>query len=402
MDDNNVDIGEVLANNYMLAKLNVRIWAGRKTDKAATMELLADKGAVANAASVVKQLLAGNDAKLKETAAAFTRIRSFFYEATVPWTTASVGAMKGDRLISTVKSINFLSDFAKLKNEATVVLNEFITEYDAAVQASAVSLGALYDSSQYPDKGEIASLFGAEMSLNPLPEATDFDRLTNIPAELAAGLKGLYERNMEAQMENALSDVQKRLLGELERMDTQLSKVAAGEKTRLFKSMVTNLKHLTGMTRSLNFANNPEIEAIAGHIEKHLLAYEVDAYKDNAALAGASASIAKHVIARVENEDIWRITNDAGDPGSPALTDALSQVVETVEPKFTNDEVVPPAPSDNPQMEEDAEFLTSLMSKIEDAPGEPTEEVKEEDSEEKEPVVDPMADFDEDEILFSN
>ena len=76
MDDKKVDIGEVLANNYMLAKLNVRIWSGRKTDKAASAELLADKGAVANAAAVVKQLLAGNDAKLKEAAAGYTRIRS--------------------------------------------------------------------------------------------------------------------------------------------------------------------------------------------------------------------------------------------------------------------------------------------------------------------------------------
>jgi hypothetical protein len=403
MDENNVNIGEVLANNYMLAKLNVRIWSGRKTDKAASMELLADKGAVANAAAVVKQLLAGNDAKLKETAAAYTRIRSFFYEATVPWTTASVGAMKGDRLISTAESINFLSDFAKLKNEASVVLNEFLQEYDSAVQASAVSLGALYDPSQYPHKAEIATLFGAEMCLNPLPEATDFDRLTNIPAKMAEGLKGLYERNMEAQMENALSDVQKRLLAELERMDTQLSKVAKGEKTRLFKSMVGNLKHLTGMTRSLNFANNPEIDGIADTIEQHLLAYEVDAYKDNAALARASAGIAKGLIERCENKDVWRVTNDGGDPVTPPIVEVEAQPVDPIEPEFTNEEDTPPyigETSANPQLDEDQQFLASLMEKIEpevDAP-----EVKEEEAEKKPEVSEPTPDFDEDEIMFGN
>jgi hypothetical protein len=403
MDENNVNIGEVLANNYMLAKLNVRIWSGRKTDKAASMELLADKGAVANAAAVVKQLLAGNDAKLKETAAAYTRIRSFFYEATVPWTTASVGAMKGDRLISTAESINFLSDFAKLKNEASVVLNEFLQEYDSAVQASAVSLGALYDPSQYPHKAEIATLFGAEMCLNPLPEATDFDRLTNIPAKMAEGLKGLYERNMEAQMENALSDVQKRLLAELERMDTQLSKVAKGEKTRLFKSMVGNLKHLTGMTRSLNFANNPEIDGIADTIEQHLLAYEVDAYKDNAALARASAGIAKGLIERCENKDVWRVTNDGGDPVTPPIVEVKAQPVDPIEPEFTNEEDTPPyigETSANPQLDEDQQFLASLMEKIEpevDAP-----EVKEEEAEKKPEVSEPTPDFDEDEIMFGN
>ena len=60
-----------------------------------------------------------------------------------------------------------------------------------------------------------------------------------------------------------------------------------------------------------------------------------------------------------------------------------------------------PEVSSNPQLDEDQEFLASLMDKIE--PEEvPVQEVKEEDVEEKEAVVDPMADFDEDDIMFSN
>jgi len=400
-EEKKVNIGEVLANNYMLAKLQVRIWSGKKTDQAATAELLADKGAVANAAAVVKQLLAGNDAKLKETAAAYTRIRGFFYESTVPWTTASVGAMKGDRLISTQKSITFLGDFARLKNEATVVLNEFLVEYDAAVQSTAVSLGGLYNPAEYPDKAVIATLFGAEMSLNPLPEATDFDRLTNIPAELADGLKGLYERNMEAQMDNALSDIQKRLMVELERMDVQLSKVAKGEKTRLFKSMVSNLKHLTGMTRSLNFSGNIEIEAIADTIETHLLAYEVDAYKDNAALARASAGIAKGVMERASQEDIWRVSNAAGDPSVLSTVEVAAQPIDPIEPEFT-DVVVETPPSDNEQLDDDQEFLASLMGKIDDPEDDVVPVVKEDESEAKPEVSDNTPDFDEDDIMFSN
>jgi len=393
--DEKVNIGEALANNYMLAKLHVRIWSGRKTDKNATVELLADKGAVSNAASVVKNLLAGNDAKLKETAAAFTRIRSFFYENTAPWTTASVGAMKGDRLVSTVKSITFLSDFAKLKNEAIVVLNEFLNEYDAAVQASAVSLGALYDPSQYPHRTQVASLFGAEMTLTPLPETTDFDRLTNIPADLATGLKDLYERNMAAQMENALSDVQRRLLQELERMDTQLSKVVAGEKTRLFKSMVGNLKHLTEMARSMNFVNNPAIEAIADKIESHLLQHEVDAYKDNASLAGAAVSSARAIAQDVRDNDVWTIGVELKDPNATSISEVPVQVVDSIDPEFTvteeNDQ-----PEVNQQTQDDMNFLASLSTEILPAGVKEPEDEENESEEEQE-----APDFDEDEFMFS-
>ena len=401
--DEKVNIGKVLANNYMLAKLNVRIWSARKTDKGATAELLADKGAVANAASVVKHLLAGNEAKLKETAAAFTRIRTFFYESTVPWTTASVGAMKGDRLISTQKSITFLGDFARLKNEATVVLNEFLQEYDALVTNTSASLGGLYNATEYPSKAQVATLFGAEMNLNPLPEATDFDRLTNIPAELADGLKDLYERNAEAQMENALSDVQKRLLEELERMDTQLSKVAKGEKTRLFKSMVTNLKHLTGMARSMNFTDNEEINAIADAIEKSLLTHEVDAYKDNASLARAAADAARRIHGIASDEGVW-LVSDVETSKQTSITEVPAQLIDSIDPEFT--EASEKEPEDdtpvNPQIEEDQAFLASLMQKIEDPGDEEKPAVKEEEESEEKPKVDPMADFDEDEIMFSN
>ena len=396
MDEKQVNLGEALANNYMQAKLHVRIWSGRKTDKGATAELLADKGAVSNAASVVKNLLAGNDAKLKETAAAFTRIRSFFYENTAPWSTASVGAMKGDRLISTVKSITFLGDFAKLKNEATTILNEFLSEYDAAVQASAVSLGALYDPAQYPTKQQVASLFGAEMTLTPLPETTDFDRLTNIPAELANGLKDLYERNMEAQMDNALSDVQKRLLQELERIDTQLSKVAAGEKTRLFKSMVGNLRHLTDMARSMNFVNNPAIDAIADKIETHLLQHEVDAYKDNAALAGSAVQSARSIAQDVRDESNWRVGDT--DPVATSITEITAQPIDSSEPEFTDSEESM-SESTNEQTEDDMNFLASLAEDIPTIPVEDPDETEEE-SEDKPPVNEP--EFDEDEFLFSS
>lgn len=395
--EENKNLGDMLAGSFLLATLNVRIWSGKKTDKNATQELLVDKGAIANAASVVKQLLAGNDAKLKETAAAFTRIRTFFYENTSPWTTSSIGAMKGDRLVSTATSITFLGDFARLKNEADTILTEFLNEYDKAVSNAAVSLGALYDATQYPTKQQVATLFSANLDLRPVPESADFDRLTNVPAELATGLKDLYERNVEKQMDNALSDVQKRLLSELERMDTQLSKVAAGEKTRLFKSMTGNLKHLVGMARSINFTQNPEIEGIASTIEEHLLAHEVDDYKDNASLANAHASIAKGIIKRTSEGATWRVTDEKLEEEQDSIV-ALPQkeVEETVE------EVAPPGEEEtaNEQMTEDQEFLASLMNKIED-PEEKTPEVVEEEGDTTVPVSDPtIPDFDPDDVMF--
>jgi hypothetical protein len=389
-------VSQALANNFMLAKLHVRIWSGRKTDKDASAELLADKGAVANAAAVVKNLFAGKDASLKDTHAAYTRIRTWFYEHTAPWTTNTVGAMKGDRLIATVDSINFLSEFAKLKKQAEDAKDEFLAEYDQLVQDVAQSLGQLYDASQYPSKAQVATLFGAEMSLQPLPQTTDFKRLTNVPASLVEGLSDLYERNMEAQMNNALSDVQKRLLGELERMDTQLSKVAAGEKTRLFKSMVTNLKHLVGLTKSMNFTDNAEINTIADEIEKHLLAYEVDAYKDNAALARQTAERARLITKLVRDDDNWRV-NDSDQSFSTADKEIDTQAVDSIDPEFTPTEEIEREPQ-NRIVEDDQNFLASLTGEPDDVPEDEIGDKKEDEKK----IQEETPDFDESEFMFNN
>lgn len=395
--DEKVNVSEALTNNFMLAKMHVRLYYGRATDKQASAELLADKGAVKNAAAVVKNLFAGNDSTLKATHAAYTRIRTWFYEHTAPWTTNTVGAMKGDRLIATVDSINFLSEFAKLKKDAEDVKDEFLAEYDQLVQDVAQSLGKLYDPTQYPSKHQVATLFGAEMSLQPLPQTTDFRRLSNVPTSLVEGLSDLYERNMEAQMNNALSDVQKRLLGELERMDTQLSKVAKGEKTRLFKSMVTNLRHLVGLTKSMNFTDNVEINNIADEIEKHLLAYEVDAYKDNAALARQTAERARLITGLVKDDENWRV-NDTSVQKVKVDKEIDAQAVDSVDPEFTEPEEIEREPQ-NRIVEDDQNFLASLAS------GDPDDVDEDEvatDKEEDEKKVQEPPEFDESEFLFNS
>jgi hypothetical protein len=391
MDENTTvreSVSKALACNYMLAKLHVRIWSGRKTDKDASAELLADKGAVANAAAVVKNLFAGKDGPLKDTHAAYTRIRTWFYEHTAPWTTNSVGAMKGDRLISTAQSINFLGEFARLKKEAEAVKQDFLNDYDQLVQDVAQSLGQLYDATQYPTKAEVARLFGAEMSLQPLPETTDFNRLTNVPAELVSGLSDQYERNMEAQMNNALSDVQKRLLGELERMDTQLSKVAKGEKTRLFKSMASNLKHLVGLARSMNFTDNAEITSIVDSIEEHLLTYEVDAYKDNAALAGQVAKQARAIAESARNDEAWRVAND----DTPHVEQPISEDDTKEEINQQVDEQI------NTLLESDQNFLSSLTGGQPDDV--PEDEIGDDKEEDEKKVEEPTPDFDESDFMF--
>ena len=315
-DNTTTTVADALASNYMLADLLVRIWSGRKTDRNATTELLASKHAAGDAAVVVKKLFAGNDTELKEVQSLYTSVRTWFYANTLTL---------GSKLyaVSTIEAMGFLTEFAELKRAADTTRDDFVDNaYDAALANAQTSLGDLYDVSHYPTKDQVRGMFGAELDVRPLPAVSDFDRLS-IPSKLAGGLKDLYERNANSQAETAISDVQERLIAELDRMSTQLSKVAKGEKTRLYKSLKTNMERLVSMARGISPLDNGRLAEIANHIEARLLQNEVADYKDNASLSGAVATAAEELKTR--------LTSDEGSSREPSEPEPSTQEAVTTE-----------------------------------------------------------------------
>jgi hypothetical protein len=301
----NRELSDALVSNYMLASVTVRTWGATKKDDAATAELLTSKHAEVGSAAVTKRLFGRKYAKLEEACAKYNFIRNWYYANSLAWSTSSDSERRGARLVGTYQAMEFLRTFARLKTEAEAALQEFLDDYDRAVADAQIKLGAMYDPTAYPPRNVVRSKFDATMTLTPLPSGADFSRMS-IPAAMAEGLRERYELRAKAQVDCALDDLQARLLAELERLSTQLGKVAKGEKTRLFKSLNTNMQTLTALARSLA-PLKPELEALADHIDNELLAHEVEDYKDNAALAR-----------RVVEQAAAAVTMLKGTPDQPA------------------------------------------------------------------------------------
>ena len=113
----------------------------------------------------------------------------------------------------------------------------------------------------------------------------------------------------------------------------------------------------------MNFIDNPEINAIADNIEKHLLQHKVDVYKDNASLAGDVAKHARNIKKLVKDDENWLIDPGSKEEQSTEVSDA--QVVESVTPEFTNEPEQPPPT----QAEKDMDFLASLSQEDSPTPG---------------------------------
>lgn len=282
-------------NNFMLASLTVRTWQASKTDKTTSSEVNASKNAASNASRVVKNLLAGCDGKLKEAQSAYNAARVWFYANSSPW--GSGDDRRGSRLVPAVATIKFMTEFARLKSAANVVLSEFLPEYLGAVQAARLTLGDMYDESEYPTEEQVRKQFAMVMTIEPLPASTTYSQV-NLPGTVVKMLQDKYEQRLQAQAEDAVGDIQGRILAEVNRMAAQLNKVASGEKTRLYETMTSNLRQMVGLARS--FAPlDPKLGALAARVEDELLQHEVKDYKDDMALSRRVANAATKVAAEI-------------------------------------------------------------------------------------------------------
>lgn len=297
------ELSLALASNYVLVDLQLRSWSGKATDRGASDELIASKGAVRDSGAFVKSLLASAGKELKDVHTMGNALRTFVYNNTLPWS-ASDGAKRGERVLATTKTIQFLSDLNSIKKERDNAVMQLVAVWDQRVAEAMHNLGSLADAADYPASTEVAALFAVSVDLKPIPAISDFSRL-NIPAELSDALSARHEQAAATQVANAMNDMRDRFITELDRIEKQMTKVATGEKTRLYDTLITNMQVLVDMAGHMNLTNNPKLDELVERIKMRIVMRPVAAYKDNVALAATLAADAKTLALEAAQEEIW-------------------------------------------------------------------------------------------------
>ena len=300
------ELNDALAANYMLVDLEIRAWNGNKTDSAASSEVIANKGAIKGSGRFVTALLAGADKELKEVKSMGSAIRTYVYSHTLPWSANTDGARRGSRLLAAKSSLDFLRDLNAIKKEYDASVARLIVVWPHRISEAMSNLGGLGDPDNYPSASELGRLFSVSVDLSPVPAMADFSRI-GVPSSLAEALGARHANQAEQKLHVALDDLKEQLLKELSRMAVQMGKVVAGEQTRLYDSLVTNLQTLVRLARSMNVANNPHLTDLADKIEKQLLAQPVSALKNSVQKAGEVADAAKQLAIDAAMENVWQL-----------------------------------------------------------------------------------------------
>ena len=299
-------LNDALASNYMLVDLQRRSWGGKKTDRAVSDEVIRDKGATRDSGRFIKYLLAGADAELKAVQQRGNAVGAFVYSKTLPWSSNQDGSKRGDRLIAATSTFEFMKELNSIKHEYDLAVQLLTAVWDARVATAKQNLGGMAEiTDDYPKAAELADKFAINVDLRPVPTMADFTRI-NVPPELAEALGERHAAQAEIQVGIAQDDLKKRLLFQLERMSKQLKKTGAGDKTRLYDSLVTNMQELVGLARTMNMRSNPELAALADKIEQQLLKNPVDVYRNHPEQASAVGEAANQLAIEAAMEEIWK------------------------------------------------------------------------------------------------
>jgi len=246
-----------LTDRALLVQLNVSQWTARKYDKRASKEVTTAHGAASAAGRFNKSLLPMND-KLENIYRKTTLIRTKYYESTLPW------GIDGTRMLPTANYLSFMTDFRKEKGEWEQLVQEFLDEYGQMKLDAQRTLGSLYDPDDYPTALELRYKFNMDMAVFPVPSA-DF-RVAIGSEELKRIQQDVERRVKEAELA-ALKDVWNRLYERVKHIAEKL----ADPKAIFRDSMIETAKEICALLPRLNFADDPNLEAMRQQVEASLI-----------------------------------------------------------------------------------------------------------------------------------
>lgn len=294
----NAELNDSLASNYLLVSMSFRAWGGERINHKVTDEVVQSKQATHDAGIFRMKLLASADTELKAVRAQIVALRAFAHSRTLAWTMSTEGAKKGDRLISTAESMQFLGDVSRQKKGLDGSVLDLQAVWDERVAQAIANLAGMATAADYPSAADIPSLFNVTIGLRPMPTVADFTRLS-IPVPLATALGQRLANQTKAQVENAMNDLRDRLVEEIQRMVGQLSKAGAGEKTKLYESMLTNTGSLCALARNMNLTGSQRFNDLLDRIENDLLHYPITTLREDKATAAMVADNARQVLSNI-------------------------------------------------------------------------------------------------------
>lgn len=289
-----------IGSSAMLTDLSIRVYSGRKKDKKATALLNQQNRASKNAALVTKRLL-GHCPELVDIQKFAARVRNeTHYALTLPWMDS------GMRLIPTELYLEHKAKIDSHKAEFDGMVATFLNVYRTAISTARTELGYLFNMEDYDSLEKVAGKFEfrAVWMAIPEPGGVSDDFRLRIGQQAADQLRqhyhDAYGDAVNRSMVNLWQRLHEALTGLSDKLDT--AGVVAGK--RIHASKVDALHDLVDMLKSLNVAQDPELEAMRIKLQQELRGVTPEALKEDDAFAAHTKTVIDNAIKSLPSLDI--------------------------------------------------------------------------------------------------
>jgi hypothetical protein len=305
-----------LAQKSVLIGLTISQWTARKQDKRVSKEVADNHGATAGAGRYHKALLARSS--LADINAIVSEARVYHYKNTLPWLD------DGKRLKPTAAFLPYMDAMRAYKTRFETAVRNFVLGYPDFVSDARRDLGSLFSDADYPKGSTIARRFAFDLSVGPVPVASDFrvdlngEEVARIRAEIEAATGNAFQGAVQDQwvrMHDVVGKMVERLSAYSEAQAQPETVGPDGKKVRgtFFKdSLVENVRELVGLLPGLNVTGDPILTKMVRRMDDKLCWHDADDLRDD-------ASARNNVLAEAQS-----ILDEIGSYYTPAPSDTVS------------------------------------------------------------------------------
>lgn len=299
-----------ISSAALLVQMSISNWAGRKLDRKASAEVSDANAAERGMANVNKKLL-GNNEYLKAIQTHVSAARDMHTRMTMPW------GKTGWQLCPTEQYFKYTETMTRMQNEFYSLVQQFLDNYEQAVEDAHVFLGELMNPDDYPSLEKLSRKFAFNLDEMPLPTSGDF-RL-DIGNEGLSQLANKYEKFYTTQFETAMNDIWKRTYDALSKMSERLDyeteieeyvddagrtkRRKVGAKT-FRDTLVSNVTEMVDLLKVSNVTNSPQMTAMADRLEEAMLDVTPAALRDDELLRKQTKAEVDAAIAALPTLDI--------------------------------------------------------------------------------------------------
>lgn len=292
------DLAEAVRATAMLADVTLSVWSAERSDKRLMDQVKRDNGASGNAGRLVKNLLAGADDKLRETKSAFAGVRAQHYALTLPWIAdPRAERVRGPRLLPNMLFDRYLNEMSLRKRAAMAALDDFVMHYPDLVIQAKINLGAMADSSDYPDASEVRAAFKVSFDFEPIPAAAAFRGLPDAMLDRLG-------RNLAARQARMIGSATAAMWREVRGRVGHVVDRLADTEVQFRTSTIEGARELGGLIPAWNLALDPRADEIARDISRMLEGVDAVALRKNEPLRRDVLEQAQGVIAKL---DAWEV-----------------------------------------------------------------------------------------------